>query len=427
MLALARGQQIDLSPSRREGAGVLAADAEQDQFGDVAEVEADAAAVRAAVLADLVPDDVGLVGEAPRLHHGEAIGQHRVGAPQIKVRRRCRYLRNRERADLAELHGAIARQTLVLRSYLPGLVGELPGRVGKDGRKAAAIGEAQQILSGRKHPRLQNIRRDQCYTRYADAIISCSRYVLKIVGDKNFSRCPPRLHRGPLPMSTIHLIPADLLERYHVKEWRNATGVLSTACPKEWDELQEVLRQFKLLKSEVRIGGGNRSLISRRIDEPLYAKGWVEKKFDTSIIVDTAEIKSPTHAVDCFKGGVAVEMEWNNKDPFFDRDLNNFRLLFDLRAIQVGIIITRAWELQEIFKSIGKGSSYGKATTHHEKLWPKIEGGGGGGCPVLTFAIKPENFVDDGEAAYLALKAKVDAEKATKKGGSPVEDEDDED
>jgi Restriction endonuclease BglII len=77
-----------------------------------------------------------------------------------------------------------------------------------------------------------------------------------------------------------------------------------------------------------------------------------------------------------------------------------------------------------------KGSSYGKATTHHEKLWPKVEGGGGGGCPVLTFAIKPENFVDDGEQAYLALKEKVDAEKAAKKAakkGGLLEEEEDED
>ena len=230
-------------------------------------------------------------------------------------------------------------------------------------------------------------------------------------------------------MSTLHLVPDDLLERYHVKEWRNATGVLSTACPTEWAELQEVLREFKLLKSEVRIGGGNRSRISQRIDEPLYKKGWVEKEFETSITVDKKTTESPTHSVDCFKGGVAVEMEWNNKDPFFDRDLNNFRLLFDLRAIQVGVIITRAWELQDIFKKVGKGSSYGKATTHHEKLWPKIEGGGGGGCPVLTFAIKPVNFVDDGEEAYLALKKTVEAEKAAKtaakKAGLLKEDEED--
>jgi hypothetical protein len=208
-------------------------------------------------------------------------------------------------------------------------------------------------------------------------------------------------------MSTEHLVPDDLRERYHVKEWRNAAGVLATACPQEWRDIQDVLRGFQLMKSEVIVGGGNRSLISRRIDGAFYAKGWQEKGFATAFIVDKTTIESPTHAVDCFKAGVAVEMEWNNKDPFFDRDLNNFRLLFELRAIQVGVIITRSWELQEIFKKFGKGASYGKATTHHEKLWPKIEGGGGGGCPVLTFAIRPVNLMDDGPAALAALKARM--------------------
>ena len=99
---------------------------------------------------------------------------------------------------------------------------------------------------------------------------------------------------------------------------------------------------------------------------------------------------------------VAVELEWNNKDPFFDRDLNNFRLLFDLRAIDVGVILTRATELQGVFDRLGKGASYGSSTTHHEKLWPRIEGGSGGGCPVLTFAITPALYVDDGDAALEA-------------------------
>lgn len=228
-------------------------------------------------------------------------------------------------------------------------------------------------------------------------------------------------------MSTEHLIPDDLRERYHVKEWRNAAGVLVTACPDEWRDVQEVLRGFRLLRSEIVVGGGNRSLISRRIDGAFYARGWKEKGFATSISVDDSKIDSPTHAVDCLKGGVAVEMEWNNKDPFFDRDLNNFRLLFELRAIQVGIIITRSWELQEIFRQLGKGASYGKATTHHEKLWPKVEGGGGGGCPVLTFAIKPINFEDDGNAAVDALKWKVFNEQVAKRRPhGPPQDEEDE-
>lgn len=130
-------------------------------------------------------------------------------------------------------------------------------------------------------------------------------------------------------MSTIDLVPADLRETYHVKEWRNAAGVLATACPNEWADVQDVLREFRLLRSEVLVPGGNRSLVSRRIDKSLYGRGWTEKGFSTSITVDDMTHESPTHAVDCFKGGVALEMEWNNKDPFFDRDLNNFRLLFE--------------------------------------------------------------------------------------------------
>jgi Restriction endonuclease BglII len=195
-------------------------------------------------------------------------------------------------------------------------------------------------------------------------------------------------------MSTLHLVPKDLQELYHVKEWRNAAGVLATACGDEWTDIVAVLRKFRLFRSEVEIAGKNKSPVARRIDTAFYNRHWVEKEFATAIKVDDVELKSPTHSVDCFKGKVALEVEWNNKDPFFDRDLNNFRLLFDLRAIHVGVIITRASELQTIFARLGKGSSYGNSTTHHEKLWPRLDGGGGGGCPVLTFAITPKLYVD---------------------------------
>lgn len=197
-------------------------------------------------------------------------------------------------------------------------------------------------------------------------------------------------------MSTEHLVPEDLRHLYHVREWRNATGILATACPKEWEEIINVLRDFRLLRSEVEAAGKNRSPISRQIDSAFYALGWKETQFQTAIKIDEVEHASPTHKVDCFKGRVALELEWNNKDPFFDRDLNNFRLLFDLRAIDVGVIVTRSSELQKIFNELGKGTSYGNSTTHHTKLWPRLEGGGGGGCPVLIFAITPNLYVDDG-------------------------------
>ena len=76
------------------------------------------------------------------------------------------------------------------------------------------------------------------------------------------------------------------------------------------------------------------------------------------------------------------------------RDLNNFRLLFDLRAISVGVIITRCDELQQIFNLLGKGASYGASTTHMSKLLPRLEGGSGGGCPVLVFGISRKLYLE---------------------------------
>ena len=66
-------------------------------------------------------------------------------------------------------------------------------------------------------------------------------------------------------------------------------------------------------------------------------------------------------------------MEWNNKDPFYDRDLATFRLLFELNVLSVGVIITRSSELQQIFNDLGRGTSYGPSTTHMGKLRPKLE------------------------------------------------------
>lgn len=46
--------------------------------------------------------------------------------------------------------------------------------------------------------------------------------------------------------------------------------------------------------------------------------------------------------------GIGVEMEWNNKDPFYDRDLLNFQALHREGALAVGAIVTRGPELQRL-------------------------------------------------------------------------------
>lgn len=191
------------------------------------------------------------------------------------------------------------------------------------------------------------------------------------------------------------LVPDDVAARYDVREWRNGLAILAAARPAEWADILAVLRRFRLLKSDILKPGGSKSLIANKIDGHFLELGWREKKFDTRIFVDEAEFKAPTHSVDCFKNRVALEVEWNNKDPFYDRDLNNFRLLFELRAIDVGVIVTRCTELQTIFNDLGRGPSYGASTTHLAKLLPRLEGGSGGGCPIVVIGIRKEAYVDD--------------------------------
>ena len=190
-------------------------------------------------------------------------------------------------------------------------------------------------------------------------------------------------------------LPKFVADSYECHEWRHASAILSQDFPQEWQDLLDVLTVFRLQKSWITTGGGNKSQLSAFIDGHLFQRGWVEKQFQTAFEVDGARLDSPTHKVDCFKNGVALEIEWNNKDPFFDRDLNNFRLLFDLRAVSVGIIVTRSDALQEIFNQLGRGSSYGTSTTHMSKLLPRIEGGGGAGCPLLVFGITKALYVED--------------------------------
>ncbi|XOF34466.1 MAG: BglII/BstYI family type II restriction endonuclease [Candidatus Electrothrix sp. YB6] len=193
----------------------------------------------------------------------------------------------------------------------------------------------------------------------------------------------------------LNRIPAEIRKRYEIHEWKHASAILHSDFPEEWADIMDVLTEFRLYKSWITKRGGSKSKISGFIDEFLYQRGWLEKDFSTQVVVDDQIMETPTHKIDCYKNRIALEIEWNNKDPFFDRDLNNFRLLFDLRAISVGIIITRCDDLQDIFNDLGRGQSFGASTTHMSKLLPRIEGGGGAGCPLLVFGISKSLYIED--------------------------------
>jgi hypothetical protein len=187
----------------------------------------------------------------------------------------------------------------------------------------------------------------------------------------------------------LNKIPAALRDKYLIDERDHATAILASDFRNEWADLLACLDAFWLKKSAIITPGGARSPIPIEIDSFLQApkRGWKEKKFDTRFVVDGVDIPNPTHKIDNFKNRVGVEVEWNNKTEFYDRDLNNFRILRNLKVLSVGVIITRLTELQRLFDQLGKGKSFGNSTTHWDKLIPKVDGGGAGGCPILLIGM----------------------------------------
>ena len=195
----------------------------------------------------------------------------------------------------------------------------------------------------------------------------------------------------------LELIPRSLRRKYRFDEREHAVAILATDFPREWDDILACLRSFCLKRSAILTPGGRLSGISIEIDSFLQSpdRGWMEKKFDTKVVVDGVEIPNPTHKIDNFKNRVGVEVEWNNKTEFYDRDLNNFRILRQLKVLSVGVIITRLTELQALFVRLNRGSSYGASTTHWDKLIPKVDGGGAGGCPLLLVGLGMACYRDD--------------------------------
>ena len=186
----------------------------------------------------------------------------------------------------------------------------------------------------------------------------------------------------------LNLLPQSVLTKFEVAEKCHAASILHTDFRSEWDDLTEMLSAFVLKRSDIITPGGRKSAISAGIDAFFYARGWREHDFQIKVEADGITKLAPTHKVDYFKNRVAMETEWNNKDPFYDRDLTTFRLLFELNVVSVGIIITRATELQDIFVSLGRGPSFGNSTTHMGKLIPKLENRASGGCPIIAFGIR---------------------------------------
>jgi hypothetical protein len=212
----------------------------------------------------------------------------------------------------------------------------------------------------------------------------------------------------------------DLPRGYRYGVTRYADLILREALPERYGDLLAVLSKYRIDVDELIRGGGNRASQTTRFDALLHERGWGRRNITITKLIDERMIHSTRgHEIDMFGSGsrddiypgVAVEMEWNNKDPFFDRDLINFSALHREGALAVGIIVTRGPTLQRYAGPViitgpkSKSKKYGASTTHWDKIIPRINLGGGGECPLFVVGIEPER-IDGFDIVVDAYKAR---------------------
>lgn len=237
----------------------------------------------------------------------------------------------------------------------------------------------------------------------------------------------------------------DVLTRNH------AEAILAHDFPGELATLVAQLTGFRISISELVGGGGGESGQTQRLRNALHDAQWRKHQFSVQTIVDGTPRDSISHEVDHVRfapgGTLALEIEWNNKDPFFDRDLENFQRLHALSAISVGIIVTRGATMQQAFlprvtgwmkaqglgaeedlerlnitertraqrdavaRQVARGmpfaeafaktfvaSKFGQATTHWAKLEDRVARGVGNPCPLLLIGL-PDAILTDATPA----------------------------
>ena len=252
------------------------------------------------------------------------------------------------------------------------------------------------------------------------------------------------------------MFEALLASGFQVEFHSHAQAILSVDFPDAAVELEEALLASTIPIQEIMASGGGEAKGTQRLRRALTARGWPKLTFTIEKTINGVRRESVSHEIDhvrLFDSGarIALEIEWNNKDPFYDRDLENFKRLHADGAISIGIIVTRGKSLHENMRNMvrrflddhringfddllqwgyaptpkqrtaidartsrGKAplifrdaltdkfvaDKFGEATTHWRKLEDRVRRGVGNPCPLVLIGL-PDSIVTfhEGKAA----------------------------
>jgi hypothetical protein len=258
------------------------------------------------------------------------------------------------------------------------------------------------------------------------------------------------------------MFEALLLKGYQVDYVAHAKAILAADFPEAVSELESALVESTIPIEEIIAGGGGETKGTQRLRRSLAKRDWLKTTFVIEKRINGVPRESQSHEVDHVRTlpsglRIALEIEWNNKDPFYDRDLENFKRLHADGAISVGVIITRGkslhdnmsvlvsrfveerqirslqdlkqWGYEPTSKQratiekrmkrkkdplsfrdsfVGKfvSDKFGEATTHWRKLEDRVHRGVGNPCPLVLIGL-PDAIVtfDEGKSALLEISA----------------------
>jgi len=258
------------------------------------------------------------------------------------------------------------------------------------------------------------------------------------------------------------MFEALLSKGFQVDYVAHAKAILANDFPDAASELESALLEATIPIEEIIAGGGGETKGTQRLRRALSKRNWLKTKFTIEKRINGVPRESQTHEIDhvrVFPGDlrVALEIEWNNKDPFYDRDLENFKRLHADGAISAGVIATRGRSLHdnmpalvhrfveerqirsfEDLKQWGYeptskqraaierrmnrkkdplsfrdsfvdkfvSDKFGEATTHWRKLEDRVHRGVGNPCPLVLIGL-PDSIVtfDEGKRALREIEA----------------------
>lgn len=229
---------------------------------------------------------------------------------------------------------------------------------------------------------------------------------------------------------------------FEVRHESHAEAILEKDFPAGLQEIEQVLSGLTIPITEIIGSGGGETKGTQRMRHSFDNAGWKKGNFEIKKSINDVQREAISHEVDHIKEfngfKLALEIEWNNKDPFFDRDLENFKRLHAEGAISVGTIVTRGPTLHEemwnfvarfakeqnirsfadldrldiqltrrkrsqIQKRVERerkpvdfptawtdnfvADKYGEATTHWKKLMDRVSRGVGNPCPLLLIGL----------------------------------------